>query len=270
MRRIVSVAYRELLQVRVNCLICLGKLVESLDKWIIIDEVIPLLQSIPSREPAVLMAILGIIKVAMSSTKSGGLPREILATKVIPFLVPISIETSLNLNQVSVMISDDDHLMPHVDSSTPISLQSKICCKPWRSNNERSSSSFLSRPQSKVSHSRNVVCSFESISSAPIVPIGPSAADLQFDQKSSMVRVSHALIRHSSRCFFFEQIDQFMLGHGFNSEVAQNKTMAATFDTNQAADAFKPQQLSSNQSISSEHTLGKKVSSPRDHNLDTI
>jgi hypothetical protein len=36
----------------------------------------------------------------MSSTKSGGLPREILATKVIPFLVPISIETSLNLNQV--------------------------------------------------------------------------------------------------------------------------------------------------------------------------
>jgi SCY1-like protein 2 len=46
------------------------------------------------------MAILGIIKVAMSSTKSGGLPREILATKVIPFLVPISIETSLNLNQV--------------------------------------------------------------------------------------------------------------------------------------------------------------------------
>jgi SCY1-like protein 2 len=87
-------------QVRVNCLICLGKLVESLDKWIIIDEVIPLLQSIPSREPAVLMAILGIIKVAMSSSKSGGLPREILATKVIPFLVPISIETSLNLNQV--------------------------------------------------------------------------------------------------------------------------------------------------------------------------
>jgi SCY1-like protein 2 len=47
------------------------------------------------------MGILGIIKVAMSSTKSGGLPREILATKVIPFLVPISIETSLNLNQVN-------------------------------------------------------------------------------------------------------------------------------------------------------------------------
>ena len=87
-----------------NCLICLGKLVESLDKWIIIDEVLPLLQSIPSREPAVLMAILGIIKVAMTSTKAGGLPREVLATKVIPFLIPISIETSLNLNQVDIFI----------------------------------------------------------------------------------------------------------------------------------------------------------------------
>lgn len=86
-----------------NCLICLGKLVESLDKWLIIDEVIPLLQSIPSREPAVLMGILGIIKVAITSTKSGGLPREVLATKIIPFLIPLSIETSLNLNQVGLV-----------------------------------------------------------------------------------------------------------------------------------------------------------------------
>jgi SCY1-like protein 2 len=81
----------------------LGKLVESLDKWIIIDEVLPLLQSVPSREPTVLMAILGIVKVAMSSTKAGGLPKEVLATKVIPFLIPISIETSLNLNQVNFL-----------------------------------------------------------------------------------------------------------------------------------------------------------------------
>ncbi len=82
----------------------MGKLVESLDKWLIIDEVLPLLQSIPSREPTVLMAILGIVKVSMSSTKAGGLPKEILATKVIPFLIPISIETSLNLHQVNIRL----------------------------------------------------------------------------------------------------------------------------------------------------------------------
>ncbi|CAF4066121.1 unnamed protein product, partial [Adineta steineri] len=194
------------LSVRVNCLICLGKLVESLDKWIIIDEVIPLLQSIPSREPAVLMAILGIIKVAMSSTKSGGLPREILATKVIPFLVPISIETSLNLNQFNFYMATIKDMLQTVEIEQRKKLEQ------------------LS----------------QQAANAPIVPIGPSATDIQFDQKSSM-------------------IDQFMLGQGFNSEVVQNKTMAASFDSNQSNDNVKSQQTSSNQSTSSDNSLGKKA-----------
>ncbi|CAF3421653.1 unnamed protein product [Rotaria sp. Silwood1] len=195
------------LSVRVNCLICLGKLVESLDKWIIIDEVIPLLQSIPSREPAVLMAILGIIKVAMSSSKSGGLPREILATRVIPFLVPISIETSLNLNQFNAYISTIKDMLQTVEIEQRKKLEQ------------------LS----------------QQAANSPIVPIGPSTTDTHFDQKSSSM------------------IDQFMLGHGFNSEIAQNKTMAASFDTNVTFENSKPQQISSNQSTISENSLGKKT-----------
>lgn len=46
-------------QVRVNSLVCLGKILEYLDKWYVIDEVLPFLQQIPSREPAVLMGMLG-------------------------------------------------------------------------------------------------------------------------------------------------------------------------------------------------------------------
>ena len=46
-------------QVRVNCLVCLGKILEHLDRWYVMDEVLPMLQQIPSREPAVLMSILG-------------------------------------------------------------------------------------------------------------------------------------------------------------------------------------------------------------------
>ena len=48
-----------LLSVRVNSLICLGKLLTHLDKWLVIDEVLPLMQQIPSREPAVIMGIVG-------------------------------------------------------------------------------------------------------------------------------------------------------------------------------------------------------------------
>jgi len=57
-------------------------------------------------------------------------------------------------------------------------------------------------------------------------------------------------------------MDQFMAGHGFNSEVAQNKSMAASFDNNLSNDSPKSQQISSsvtNQSNSTEPSLGKKV-----------
>lgn len=48
-----------LLSVRVNSLICLGKLLTHLDKWIVIDDILPMLHQIPSREPAVIMGIIG-------------------------------------------------------------------------------------------------------------------------------------------------------------------------------------------------------------------
>ncbi len=58
-----------------------------------------------------------------------------------------------------------------------------------------------------------------------------------------------------------------MVGHGFTSEIAQNRSMAATFDNTQSADSPKSQrsqQLSSsslnNSSNTTEpNTIGKKV-----------
>ena len=46
-------------QVRINCLLCLGKLLEYMDKWTVLDDILPLLPQIPTREPAVLMSMLG-------------------------------------------------------------------------------------------------------------------------------------------------------------------------------------------------------------------
>lgn len=45
--------------IKVNSLICLGKLLEYFDKWFALDEIIPFLTQIPSRDPAVMMAIIG-------------------------------------------------------------------------------------------------------------------------------------------------------------------------------------------------------------------
>ncbi|KAG8035942.1 hypothetical protein G9C98_003068 [Cotesia typhae] len=47
------------LSLRVNCLLCLAKMLEHLDRWIVLDQILPFLQEIPhSGEPAILMAII--------------------------------------------------------------------------------------------------------------------------------------------------------------------------------------------------------------------
>ncbi|XP_077517976.1 SCY1-like protein 2 isoform X1 [Amblyomma americanum] len=91
------------LSVRVNCLVCLGKLLEHLDKWLVLDEILPVLPEIRSKEPAVLMGILGIYKLAMSHKKLG-LTKDVMACKVIPFLMPLTIENGLTLNQFQAIM----------------------------------------------------------------------------------------------------------------------------------------------------------------------
>lgn len=86
------------LSIRVNALVCLGKMLEHLDKYAVLDDIIPLMHQIPSREPPTLMAILGIFKQTMIHKKLG-MDKDYLATKAIPFLFPLAVEPGLNLSQ---------------------------------------------------------------------------------------------------------------------------------------------------------------------------
>ncbi|XP_072380250.1 SCY1-like protein 2 [Diabrotica undecimpunctata] len=90
------------LSVRVNCLLCVGRLLEHLDKWLVLDEVLPFLPQIPSREPAVLMGILGIYKLALNHKKLG-ITKEIIASRVLPFLIPLCIENGLTIPQFNAL-----------------------------------------------------------------------------------------------------------------------------------------------------------------------
>lgn len=90
------------LSVRVNCLLCVGKLLEHLDKWLVLDEVLPFLPQIPSREPAVLMGILGIYKISLTHKKLG-ITKEIIASRVLPFLIPLCIENGLTIPQFNAL-----------------------------------------------------------------------------------------------------------------------------------------------------------------------
>ncbi|KAH0500121.1 SCY1-like protein 2 [Microtus ochrogaster] len=110
------------IQVRVNSLVCLGKILEYLDKWFVLDDILPFLQQIPSKEPAVLMGILGIYKCTFTHKKLG-ITKEQLAGKVLPHLIPLSIENNLNLNQFSSFIAVIKEMLSRLESEHRTKLE---------------------------------------------------------------------------------------------------------------------------------------------------
>ncbi|XP_069048922.1 SCY1-like protein 2 isoform X2 [Lepisosteus oculatus] len=110
------------LAVRVNSLVCLGKILEYLDKWYVIDEILPFLQQIPSREPAVLMGVLGIYKCTFSHKKLG-IPKEQLAGKTLPHLIPLSIDGNLNLNQFNSFMAVIKDMLSRMETEHKTKLE---------------------------------------------------------------------------------------------------------------------------------------------------
>ncbi|PAA93915.1 hypothetical protein BOX15_Mlig028104g1 [Macrostomum lignano] len=110
------------LKIKVSAFMCLGKLLENMDKWFVLDEVLPMLQKVQSREPAILMSVLGIYKVAFSHPKLG-ITKDILASRVLPHLVPLTVEASLNLTQFSAYMSLVQEMLRQVESEQRARLQ---------------------------------------------------------------------------------------------------------------------------------------------------
>ncbi|XP_053680677.1 SCY1-like protein 2 [Anopheles nili] len=92
-----------LVSVRVKCLLCLGQLATKIDKWVMIDDIVSYLPSVNCREPAVIMAIVGVYKISFT-TEGLGIPKDVLACKVLPHLFPMTIANGLSLQQFNAII----------------------------------------------------------------------------------------------------------------------------------------------------------------------
>ncbi|XP_063357370.1 SCY1-like protein 2 isoform X1 [Pelmatolapia mariae] len=136
------------LAVRVNSLVCLGKILEYLDKWFVIDEILPFLQQIPSREPAVLMGILGIYKCTFNHKKLG-IPKEHLATKSLPHLVSLSIDNNLNLSQFN------SFMMVIRDMLSRMETEHKTKLEQLHIMQEQQRSMNISNPLNQAEESKN-------------------------------------------------------------------------------------------------------------------
>ena len=86
---------------KICALVCVGKILETLEKWVVLDDVLPILEKITCRDSDVLMAILGIYKVVLNHPKLG-ITKDLLATRILPFLIPITVDSNLNMSQVLI------------------------------------------------------------------------------------------------------------------------------------------------------------------------
>ena len=111
------------LSVRVNCLICIGKLLDNVDKWLVLDDILPMLPSIPSRDPAVVMAILGVYKIALEHPRLG-IPKEVIATQIVPFLFPLLVEPGLSLTQFRALANMIKEMLSKVEEEQKSKLES--------------------------------------------------------------------------------------------------------------------------------------------------
>ncbi|XP_065211698.1 SCY1-like protein 2 [Planococcus citri] len=109
--------------VRVNCLVCISKLVEHLDALGIFAGIIPFFRLIKSEEPEVLMSIVGVYKMILNHKKVR-IPKEIMADQMLPFLIPLSIEnSSLTENQCNEVMTVVKEMVNRVEIEHRAELQ---------------------------------------------------------------------------------------------------------------------------------------------------
>lgn len=100
----------------VNGLVCLGHLLEYMDRWLVMDEVVPLLvqQMRGARDPPVIMAMVAILRRVLDS-KRLGVTREVMAVKLVPFLMPLCVESGLAVDEFEVVVAMVKELVEQVE-----------------------------------------------------------------------------------------------------------------------------------------------------------
>ncbi|XP_070396311.1 SCY1-like protein 2 isoform X4 [Dermacentor albipictus] len=104
------------IKVQANALICIEKIIDKLEKTDILDEVLPMLGKAKLQDPAILMPVVRIYK-HMLSDKRYGLTVNLLATKVMPALIPVVVSPALKLDQFTSLIELLQEMLEHVSKS---------------------------------------------------------------------------------------------------------------------------------------------------------
>ncbi|XP_066900810.1 SCY1-like protein 2, partial [Halyomorpha halys] len=102
------------LKIVLNILSCVEKTLEKLDKGQIIDEVLPMLWEVRLQDPDIIIRVVSIYRL-MLSDKKYGLSINLMATRVMPSLLPQTVNPSLNLEQFTMLLEVLQDMLDHID-----------------------------------------------------------------------------------------------------------------------------------------------------------
>ncbi|XP_067120668.1 SCY1-like protein 2 isoform X3 [Centruroides vittatus] len=105
-----------IIQVQANALTCVEKIIDKLEKTDILDEVLPMLGKAKLQDPIILVPVVRIYK-HMLGDKRYGLTVNLLATKVMPALIPVVVSPVLKLDQFTSLIELLEEMLQHVAKS---------------------------------------------------------------------------------------------------------------------------------------------------------
>ena len=104
----------------------------------------PCFEQIPSREAGVLMALLGVY-VAMVKSKNLKIDNQLILTRVVPYLSILSMEPSLNEQQVKMYFKTIKDFLTHVEKIHLEKLKEKQVTTTTNSNSDNNSNSDVNK-----------------------------------------------------------------------------------------------------------------------------
>ncbi|OXU18956.1 hypothetical protein TSAR_000013, partial [Trichomalopsis sarcophagae] len=154
------------LGVRVNCLLCLSKIIENLDPWVLI----------------------------LTNSKLG-ISKDILATKVLPFLLPLCVEQSFSPKQYEILVSLINDMINQVTMEHREALQQLQKTRQFHENMSDTLNSMTSPTNNPLgnlaSSPTNALGMFESNSfptPPPSKPQTPQSRPLSLDEKHRLAK----------------------------------------------------------------------------------
>nr|XP_045613474.1 SCY1-like protein 2 isoform X4 [Procambarus clarkii] len=93
---------------------CIERILDKLERSAIIDDVLPILSDVKLQDADVTVKVVNIYRL-MLGVKKFGLSVNLLATRILPSLLPLTISPSLNLLQFSFLLQTIHEMLDHID-----------------------------------------------------------------------------------------------------------------------------------------------------------